>query len=81
MLRQCIEERCLIFGLIRHVRQFWVLFEQILDHILAVPSCGEVQAVLAITFRLERVRVLNDLSLTKLLEQVNMAIFAYHLEK
>ena len=66
---------------IPHVRQFWVLFEQILDHIFAVPASGEVQAVLSITFRRERVRVLNDLSLTKLLEQVNMPIFAYHLEK
>ena len=81
MLRECIEERRLILCLVWHVRQFWVLFEQILDHIFAVPTCGEMQAVLAITFRLERVRVLNDLTLTKLLEQINMPIFAYHLEK
>ena len=81
MLRECIEERCLIFDLVRHVRQFWVLFEQILDHIFAVPASSEMQAVLSITFRRKRVRVLNDFSLTKLLEQVNMSIFAYHLEK
>ena len=81
MLRESVEERCLIFGLVRHVRKFWVLFEQILDHILSVPSRGKVQAVLSITFRRERVRVLNDLPLTKLLQQVNVPVFAYHLEK